>query len=197
MYKVGLTGGIACGKSSVAELFKAYGISIIDADEIAHALVVPDSPALTHLSQQFGAVIIKPNGELNRAKLRELIFNDADKKHQLEAIMHPLIYAEIEYQLSLVTSTYCVLAIPLLIETKMQSLVNHILVVDCALETQINRVKLRDNLSDSQVMAIINSQVSRDQRLAEADSIIDNNQHISDLSLQVNLLHNQFLKQSQ
>lgn len=195
MYKIGLTGGIGCGKSTVSELFKQHAIPIIDADEIAHALVTPGQIALSRISDCFGQTCISADGSLNRASLREIIFNNTEKKHQLEHIMHPLIYAEIKCQISLQTAPYCIISIPLLIETKMQSLVDHILVIDCSMESQINRVKSRDKLNDNQIMAIINSQVSRNDRLKQADSIIDNTQDTLYLSQQIDKLHQKFLKQ--
>ena len=196
MYKVGLTGGIGCGKSTVSDLFKQYATPIIDADIIAHELVLPGQKALSQISHCFGQGCINADGSLDRSRIREIIFNDAKKKHQLEGIMHPLIYAEIKHQFSQLIEPYCIIAIPLLIETKMQSLVDHILVIDCPLEMQINRVKLRDKLSDTQITAMIKSQVSRTERLAQADSIIDNTRDIIFLSQQVNHLHDQFLKQA-
>jgi len=196
MYKIGLTGGIGCGKSTVSDLFKQYATPIIDADEIAHALVMPGQKALQRISDCFGQSCISTDGHLNRASLREIIFTDAEKKHQLESIMHPLVYAEIERQQNLLKGAYCIISIPLLIETKMQSLVDHILVIDCPMEMQINRVKLRDSLSDSQITDVIKSQVSRTERLAHADSIIDNTKDIIFLGKQVNNLHEQFLKQT-
>ena len=196
MYKVGLTGGIGSGKSTVSDLFKQLAIPIIDADVIARMLVMPGQKALSQISHHFGKSYINSDGTLNRAKLRNIIFSDADKKHQLETIMHPLIYAEIEHQLSLITAPYSIIAIPLLIETKMQSLVDHILVIDCPMEIQINRVKLRDKLNDSQITAMVNSQVNRADRLVHADSIINNTKGITYLSQQVNQLHQQFIKQS-
>jgi len=196
MYKVGLTGGIGCGKSTVSDLFKQHDTPIIDADEIAYALVMPGQKALKQISLCFGQSCINADGTLNRASLREIIFNDAEKKLQLESIMHPLVYAEINHQLKRLTYPYCIISIPLLIETKMQSLVDHILVIDCPIEIQINRVKLRNGLNDTQIMAIINSQVSRTERLTYADSIIDNTRDIIYLSQQVNNLHYQFLKQT-
>ena len=197
MYKVGLTGGIGCGKTTVSNLFKQLSVPVIDADEIAHALVNPAGIALTQISQQFGQTYILPDGNLDRSKLRETIFNDVEKKTQLENIMHPLISAEIEQQLSELSAPYAILSIPLLLETKMQAFVDHILVIDCPMEVQINRVKLRDQLSAAQITAIIHSQVSRSERLAQADSIIDNTQDQLNLSQQVKHLHKQFLKQAQ
>lgn len=197
MYKVGLTGGIGCGKTTVSNLFKQLSVPVIDADEIAHAIVSPGGIALTQISQQFGPAYILPDGNLDRRKLRETIFHDAEKKSRLENIMHPLIYAGIEQKLSELSTPYAILAIPLLLETKMQAFVDHILVIDCPMEVQINRVKSRDKLSAAQITAIINSQVSRTERLAQADSVIDNTQDLLKLSQQVNYLHKQFLTQAQ
>ena len=197
MYKIGLTGGIGCGKSVVSGLFKQHAIPIIDADDIAHALVTPGQKALSTIKANFGMQMINSDGSLNRQQLRDCIFQDTEKRRLLESIMHPLVYAQIDLQLSQLTGPYAIVSIPLLIETGMQSLVDHILVIDCPMEIQINRVKLRDNLSDVQITAMINSQVSRAERLAEADSIIDNTQDMHYLSQQVNSLHTQFLKQAQ
>jgi len=197
MYKVGLTGGIGCGKTTVSSLFKQLGVPIIDADDIAHQLVTPGKQALREISDSFGKNYILEDGTLNRSKLREAIFNNDEKKHLLESIMHPLVYKEIDLQLNNVFAPYAILSIPLLLETKMQSLVNHILVIDCSREEQINRVKLRDESSTEQIIHIINSQVSRSERLAEADSIIDNTQDLLKLSEQVRYLHQQLINQAQ
>lgn len=197
MYKVALTGGIGCGKSTVSDLFKQLAITVVDADEIAHALVAPGQKALQQIDNHFGPRFINSDGRLNRSLLRDCVFHDPEKKKQLENILHPLVYSEIDQQLSQLTSPYAIISIPLLIETGMQSLVDHILVIDCPMEIQVNRVKLRDGLSDSQITVIINSQVSRTRRLENADSIIDNTQGLSSLSQQVKTLHQQFLKQAQ
>ena len=196
MYKVGLTGGIGSGKSTVCDLFKHHAMPIIDADEIAHALVMPGKKALIQISECFGQDSITDTGTLNRAHIRKIIFKDAAKKQHLESIMHPLIYTEIEHQLSLLTDVYCISAIPLLIETKMQTLVDHILVIDCPMEMQINRVELRDQLNHTQVMNIINSQVCRAERLTHADSTLYNTQDITYLNHQIDKLHQKFLKQT-
>lgn len=198
MFKVGLTGGIGSGKSTVANLFKQYVIPVIDADEIAHALVKPQSPALKKIIDYFGKECLNTTGHLNRARLRKIIFNHPQKKDQLEAIMHPLIYAEINQQVQELSSAYCIIAIPLLLETNMQSSVDHVLVVDCTESEQIKRVQLRDQLESQQINAIIHSQVSREHRLTEADSIINNfnTQDNYQLSQQVHHLHHKFLKET-
>lgn len=197
MYKVGLTGGIGCGKSTVSNLFKQYTIPVIDADAIAHALVAPGQQALQQIQSVFGATYINTNGRLNRSRLRDCIFHDAKKKQQLENIMHPLVYAEIDLQLNQLTAAYVIISVALLLETRMQALVDHILVIDCPMQMQVNRVKLRDNFSDAQITAIINNQMSLGERLIYADSVIDNTDDINYLKTQVATLHNQFIKQTQ
>jgi dephospho-CoA kinase len=195
MYKVGLTGGIGSGKSVVADFFKQLAVPVIDADEIAHTLVAPKQIALQHICAHFGEGILTIDGHLDRAKLREIIFNDPKKKRLLEQIMHPLIYAEIGLQVNELQAPYVIIAVPLLIETKMQALVNHILIVDCSVEMQFDRVKSRDKLNNEQITAIINSQVSRAERQKQADSIIDNTQSLASVEQQVQTLHAKFLKQ--
>lgn len=193
MLKIGLTGGIGCGKTTVANLFAAYGIPIIDADAIAHDLVEPGRPALQQLQQCFGPAIIGDDGALNRAALRELVFNDAQKKKQLEAILHPLVYQEMQQRVDTLSGAYALLSIPLLLETCMQRFVDRIAVVDCPESMQIARVKARSGLSESAVLAIMRSQVTRQQRLAAADDIIDNSGNMTELAHQVEKLHNLYL----
>ena len=197
MYKIGLTGGIGCGKSTVSDLFKQHAIAVIDADEIAHQLVAPGQKALQQIKMAFGEDYISPDGSLNRNQLRDCIFREPDKKLLLESIMHPLVYAQINQQLNQLNSPYAIVSIPLLIETGMQTLVDHILVIDCPMEMQINRVKLRNQLSDAQITAIISHQVDRSERLTQADSVINNTRGLSYLRQQVDLLHKQFLTQAQ
>jgi len=191
MYKVGLTGGIGCGKSTVSNLFKQHNVPIIDADEIAHSLVSIGKPALELINKSFKGCLTS-EGALNRSKLRDLIFGNPEKKQQLEKIMHPLIYAEIEKKIQSLQADYCIIAIPLLIETNMQSLVNHILVIDCTREQQIKRVKARDGLDTQKITTIINSQTTQQNRLAQADSVIHNTENKSALINQVNTLHQSF-----
>ena len=197
MYKIGLTGGIGCGKSTVSDLFKQHAIAVVDADEIAHQLVAPGQKALQQIKMAFGEEYITSDGNLNRSQLRDCIFREQGKKLLLESIMHPLVYAQINQQLSQLNSPYAIVSIPLLIETGMQALVDHILVIDCPMEMQINRVKSRNQLSDAQITAIISNQVDRSERLAQADSVINNTQGLNYLRQQVDTLHKQFLTQAQ
>ena len=194
MLKIGLTGGIGCGKSTVANLFnKLYSIPVIDADIIARQLVEPGQEALSLLQQTFGSSIIDVNGALNRNKLREIIYSDPHKKQQLEDILHPLIYQQMQAEVNKHTSHYCLLCIPLLMETKMTHFVDRTLVIDCPVETQIERVRNRDQLSSKEILAIISSQVSRDYRLSHTNDIIDNSNLNTELAEQVKKLHNQYL----
>jgi dephospho-CoA kinase len=192
MLKIGLTGGIGSGKSTIAKLFQEYYIPIIDADQVGHQLVEPGQYALSLLHQEFGKSIINRDDSLNRDKLRQIVFSNPDKKKQLEAILHPLIYQQMQAEFEKKTSAYCILCIPLLMETNKTDFVDRVLLVDCPLETQIKRVKQRDKLSEEEILCIIDSQVSRDYRLSQADDIIDNSDSTNQLAEQVKKLHNQY-----
>lgn len=196
MLKVGITGGIGCGKSTVSYLFSEFGVSIIDADDISHRLVQAGQPALQTLSHVFGSEILLENGELNRGALKTLIFENSFAKQRLEAILHPLVFQEITHQINLLTAPYCIVSVPLLFETHAESLVNRILVVDCDVETQIERVKQRDNLSLERIQAIMATQVSTVFRRKYADDIIDNSKNNAALAEQVKKLHNLYLSLS-
>lgn len=192
MLKIGLTGGIGSGKSTVCRLFAELGTPIIDADIIARQLVEPNSPALKKLVAQFGKTILNPDQSLNRAYLRDLVFNDKTQKNQLDQIMHPLIYDEIEKQVQALNNPYCIIAIPLLLETQQMQRVDRIAVVDCNADTQLLRVVSRDHLKPEQVLSIIASQMPRQQRLSFADDVIDNTCSPAHLAEQVKRLHNSY-----
>jgi len=193
MLKVGLTGGIGCGKSTAADIFLHLGAPVIDADQISHALVEPGAPALLEISRQFGPGILDSHGALERNKLRTLVFSRPNCKQQLEAILHPLVYAEMQRLLQTLHDPYVILCIPLLLETKMQHFVDRILVIDCPFEQQIKRVKLRSNLSEEAIKAIIATQISREQRLSAADDIVDNSGDTTKLAEYIKKLHNLYL----
>ncbi len=190
--KIGLTGGIGSGKTTVCQLFADYSIPIIDADIIARQLVEPGQPALDKIIKQFGPEILSDDA-LDRKKLGRIIFADPDKKKQLESILHPAIHQQLKQQAALQQSPYCILAIPLLLETSMENLVDRILVIDCPVELQRERVKQRDGLDDEQIDRIISSQISREERLHHADDIIDNSKSSIELAEQVKNLHNLYL----
>jgi dephospho-CoA kinase len=193
MLKVGLTGGIGCGKTTVANLFAGWGVPIIDADVIAHDLVQPHQPALAKIQENWGDRMLNADGSLCRPCLRELVFSHPEEKQKLEAIMHPLIFQTMQTAIKQIDAQYCLLAIPLLFETQMTQLVDRILVVDCPVESQIRRVEKRDHLPLGQIQAIIASQVSREYRISHADDLIENTENNGKLAEQVKKLHNLYL----
>jgi dephospho-CoA kinase len=197
-YLVGLTGGIGSGKSTVANSFKKLGIRVVDADYAARAVVEPGSEALNQIEAYFqplaGDTPIIVEGKLNRSALRAIIFNDADKKSWLEALLHPLISQWIDDQISLPTeSPYIILESPLLFETEQHDKVNTALLIDIPPELQIQRASQRDGNSADQIQAIINSQMSRKDKLNKAAYIFDNSQDTKNIDARVMALHQQFL----
>lgn len=193
MLIIGLTGGIGSGKSTVAKLFQQLGAPIIDSDEIAREVVSPGSPLLNEISKYFGPHIIDHDGLLKRRELRDLIFANNQDRIWLEQHLHPAIYDRIREKIKLIDAPYCIIVIPLLIETNPGDLIDRILVIDSPKELQVERVRLRDNISKENVLSIIQSQVTRDERLAAANDIIDNNKDIIYLEKQVICLHNKYL----
>ena len=197
MLIIGLTGGIGSGKSSACNFFTQQGIPVIDADIIAHQLVKPESPALLEIIDIFGADFINSNGQLNRDKLRKEIFSDPHKKQQLEAIIHPRVFEEMQNQLANLNAAYCVLCIPLLLETEATDKVNRVLVIDVNEATQIKRVMARDKLSREQIQSIIDTQINRNDRLRLADDVISNNAQPEDFQQQLTLIHKKYLSISE
>lgn len=194
MLTVGLTGGIGSGKSEVSRRFEVLGITVADADIAARVAVEPGQPALKSIAEKFGSNILADDGSLNRALLRQKIFSQADDKAWIEALLHPLIAAEIQRQLDCATGHYRVLSSPLLLETEQWRNADRILVVDVDEETQVKRSCSRDNNSEAQIRAIMSTQISRDDRLKRADDIIDNSGPISALQQKIDELHQQYLK---
>jgi dephospho-CoA kinase len=193
MLKVGLTGGIASGKSTVSQLFSTLGADIIDADLIAHQLVEPGQDCLEKIIQTFSKKILLNNGELDRQQLRQVIFSDPEAKQQLEAILHPKIRQQLITQSDNSSSPYCILSVPLLIEAKMTSLVNRILVIEIDADEQLKRLCQRDDISNSQAVDIVAAQSSSQQRTSMADDIIINNNSPEELNLEVENLHKKYL----
>lgn len=202
MLRIGLTGGIGCGKTTVAAYFAELAIPIIDADIIARELVEPNQPALQEIINHFGDTCLSSNGQIDRAKLRQLIFANSTAKECLEAILHPKIYQAIHAKIEQLNadnvSDYCIICLPLLFETNTlaRSLIDRVLVVDCSVDEQISRVKKRDNITEDTLYTIIASQVSRDFRRHAADDLIDNTQASSPLKLQVQRLHTLYISLS-
>ncbi|MDD1618981.1 MAG: dephospho-CoA kinase [Methylococcaceae bacterium] len=193
MLKIGLTGGIGCGKSTVARIFEQLKTPVIDADEIAHQLVAIGQPALAQIQQDFGTRVFKPDGSLDRKKLSEIVFSDPKQKQKLESILHPLVYQFIQAKIKQLNTPYCIICIPLIFETNMTHLVDRILVVDCSVETQIKRVRKRDNMAIERIQSIIDSQVSRAFRKAHTNDLIDNSVTDDRLAEEVKKLHNLYL----
>lgn len=194
MYCVGLTGGIACGKSTISTLFQTKGVDVISADTIAKTLVAPHQPAFKKIIEYFGVTARTEQGDLNRSYLRDLIANDADKRVWLENLLHPLIRKQIEQAIQQCISFYCIIEIPLLTDKSAYPYLNRIVLVESNLETQLNRLMLRDNLSKQQALALLAiSQVHDKQRQALADDYLMNNGSMNALQQQVNQLHDYFL----
>jgi len=192
--RIGLTGGIGSGKSAAADEFSRLGIEIIDTDVIARKLVEPGQPALAEIVSLFGDNILDQQQRLDRDKLRLLVFSDQAQREQLESILHPRIRKQAIYQATQASSPYCVLVIPLLVETGNDYPLDRILVIDTPIELQRQRVALRDNLSDSDISTILATQVSREERLAVADDRISNEGSLTSLRDQVQHLHRQYLE---
>ncbi len=193
MLSIGLTGGIGSGKSTVAELFAKKGLPIIDADVIARNLVTPGSQALSKIVATFGPGIIAQNGELDRGKLRSIIFADDVLREKLNAILHPRVQREIREQIKHLNTPYCIVMIPLLVENSLYRLVDRVLVIDTSERIQLRRTAERDNVPVQDVQAIINIQANRKTRRDRADDIIENISSIDALQQQVNVLHQKFL----
>lgn len=193
---VGLTGGIGSGKTTVANQFGALGVPLIDADEIAHLLTGPHGAAMASIRQTFGEAVIAPDGKLDRAAMRKLAFDDPQARKRLEAILHPMIRDETERQIATAAAApYAIVVIPLLVEGgNARERFDRILVVDCPVEVQIERVIQRSGLGRDQVLAIIAAQASREQRLAQADDVLDNGGDSILLPAQVERLHKHFLE---
>ncbi len=190
LLSIGLTGGIGCGKTTVANMFAALGASVVDTDLIAHSMTVPGGPAMPAIRAAFGDRYITPEGALDRAAMRALVFSDPDAKLRLEAILHPLIRATAEAEAAAATGAYVIYVVPLLIESgNWRGRVARVLAIDCPESMQIARVMARNGLQEEQVRAIMAAQVSRQDRLAAADDVITNDDGIAALTPQVEALH--------
>lgn len=194
MLRIGLTGGIGSGKSTVCRLFAELGVPVIDTDTIAHQLVAPGQPALKQVESVFGSDILDQEGRLDRGLLRERVFRDENLRKQLEAILHPLIRSRMQEQLEAINAAYVIIAIPLLLEKGWQTEVNRILVVDADEGLQLERTVRRDRVPVEIVRQIMQAQVSREYRLEAANDIIHNDGELTALRKQVEQLHKRYLQ---
>jgi dephospho-CoA kinase len=193
MLRIGLTGGIGSGKSTVANLFKALGVPVVDADAIAHRLTQPGAPATRQILAAFGPEIAEDNG-INRKRLAQRVFSDPQERARLEAILHPLVRAAMQQEVRQIQAPYCLLVIPLLIETGQRDLVDRILAVEAEVGIRLRRVQARDGRSEAEIRAIQANQASSAARRAAADDLIQNDGDLEQLSTQVAALHTRYLR---
>ncbi len=193
MLRVGLTGGIGSGKSTVADLFAALGVTVIDADDVSRQLVKPGSTALQEIITHFGQAVLTADGTLDRAALRERVFADPADRAQLEAILHPRVRKELERQVLRANGAYVLLVIPLLFESGLRNLVDRVLVVDADVPSQIRRVQARSGLREEEVRKILAAQIGPAERRALADDVIENNADRAHLEREVARLHAHYL----
>lgn len=192
---IGLTGGIGSGKSTVARQFGSFGVHWVDADDVAREVVEPGTPALAAIAKHFGKDILTDGGALDRASLRQIVFEQPEQRAWLESLLHPIIREELTRQLHPLDYAlpYVLLVSPLLLETDQHQLVERVLVVDVPVDVQIERTMARDTNSREQIERIIAAQMPRDQRLAQADAIIDNSQPSDRVLAEVCALHEAFI----
>lgn len=190
---VGLTGGIASGKSSVANMFVKLGAGLVDTDIVAREVVAPGEPGLAAVAEAFGPEILLPSGGIDRAALRRLVFADDAKRRQLETILHPLIRARTRRRVAALTAPYALVAVPLLVETNFGELVDRILVIDCPESLQLERLMRRDAIPRPEAEAMVRAQTERATRLRAAHDIIDNGGSTEATLRQVEQLHRRYL----
>lgn len=195
MTVIGLTGGIGSGKSTVARLFGALGVHWVDADDVAREVVEPGTPALAKIAEHFGKDILLPDGSLDRAALRRIVFDAPEERAWLEGLLHPVIREELMRQLTPdnYALPYVMLVSPLLLETNQHELVDQVVVVDVPVDVQVQRTMARDENTREQVERIIDAQMPREQRLQKADEVVDNSQPIVEVERRVDALHQRFL----
>jgi dephospho-CoA kinase len=196
---IGLTGGIGSGKSAVAEEFARLGATVVDTDAIAHELTGPGGAAVAEVMRQFGSAFVDASGAMNRKRMRDLVFSDAEEKQRLEALLHPMIRAESARRVAAAfanrSGPYAVLVVPLLIESPgYRERVGRVLVVDCPEDLQIARVQQRSGLPEGEIRRIIAAQIQREKRLAAADDVINNSETIAAMQQQVSRLHKTYVQ---
>ena len=198
MFAVGLTGGIASGKTTISDLFADRGIPVIDTDIISRQLLQPGELAYRQVREHFGEAILRDDGSIDRKRLREIVFNNRDAKTWLETMLHPLIFQRsLDAIQGSVGAAYVLVVVPLLFETNFQSLVDRVLAVDCPAERQIERLVRRDRIDRALAQKMHEQQLGNDERLARAHDVIDNRDDGSDLEPRVDELHRQYLRLAQ
>lgn len=190
---LGLTGGIGSGKSAVVEAFGRLGVHWVDADHAARWVVEPGKPALRQIAERFGDAVLASDGSLDRAALRERVFQDPAQRKWLEELLHPLIRLEVAEHLARATSPYAIMVSPLLVESGQHRQVNRVLVVDVPEALQLERAVRRDRASEAQIRAILKAQTSREERLRHADDVLVNDRDLAWLNAEVERLHNFYL----
>lgn len=190
--KVGLTGGIGSGKTTVSDGFSALQVPVIDADIIARQALDTDKPAFRQTVKLFGNDILDDNGDIDRWVLRQIVFTDSSKRRALEQIVHPVVRAEIEAQAGSLQSPYCIIVIPLLIESGMQHLVDRVLVVTAEKSRRVERICRRDDIPPADAERIMSAQINETERLSHADDVIENNGDLKQLKSRVAELHRQY-----
>jgi dephospho-CoA kinase len=194
--RIGLTGGIASGKSTVADMFADLGVPVIDTDVIAREVVRPGQPALQEIRETFGSGVITADGTLDRAAMRAIVFGNNEARRRLESILHPRIGAATREQAETAGGNYQVIVVPLLVGSSLRAFVDRVLVVDCDEETQLARLLERDAESEAQARRILAAQASRDERLAIADDVISNDGDLGETREQVLALHLRYLREA-
>lgn len=192
MRVIGLTGGVASGKSTVADAFSELGIEVIDTDELARDVVAPGSDGLAAVVAAFGEGVLDSHGHLDRRRLRRIVFDDDHQRERLESVLHPRIERKVDERLATARGPYVVLVVPLLVEKHWQDRVDRILVVDIPAAEQIRRLRARDELDQAQAQSMLDAQTGRDRRLAAADDIIDNTGDRDALRRQVRALDRRY-----
>ena len=190
---IALTGGIGSGKTSIASIFKSLGVPIIDSDTISKEIILPGKPCFKDIINEFGKEILTNKGTIDRYKLRDIIFNNDKARIKLENIIHPVVFKNIDTEISLINYPYCLVIIPLLIETKSTERFDRILVIDALESLQFERIVKRDDISPILIKKIIKTQAKRKERLRYANDIIVNNDTIMNLNKSINTLHKKYL----
>lgn len=196
VYSVGLTGNIASGKSTVAEFFSELGINVIYADKIAKELTSKNTPCYQDIISHFGSSVVLNNGELDRKRIRDIIFSNSNERLWLESLLHPVIREKIEEQLIACTSPYCLIEIPLLFNKHHYPYLQKVLLVIAPLESQLDRIVKRDHCTKKQALAILATQPNLEQRMEAADDVLINESGLSELKAKVNKLHQKYLREA-